>query len=133
MRVAEVGGQERTYANYLGALAIIRRVNVTAVYDSQGETDRKLYEEVAVELIHAANDDYGFGGDAFAYWRSNFPLWQQENPTRAAMAFAAMALLSVPCSEACAGRLFSIFEWLSDDHRRRASLATLCSELVGRI
>ena len=48
-------------------------------------------------------------------------------------AHAALVLLSVPCHEAAAERLFSTLEWLFESRRRRASPSLLRNEMIVRM
>ena len=72
-------------------------------------------------------------GDDQRHWRLWYATWADANDPRQYVAHAALVLLSVPCHEAAAERLFSTLEWLFDPRRRRASPGLLRNEMIVRM
>ena len=110
-------------------------VEVAAIFSADVRADTLAFVGVFKSWVtdRDALPPFGPSRDPIAYWRMRHLEWNASCDQRRHLALAAMVMLSVPCSEAAAERLFSALDWVLDPRRHRLSIEVLSNEMLIRM
>jgi hypothetical protein len=110
-------------------------VEVAAIFSTEVRSNTAYFSGICKAWVTDAASLPPFPPDRhpIAYWRTQYLEWNATCDPRHHLDLAAMAVLSVPCSEAAAERLFPALDWVLDPHRRRLSIDVLSNEMIIRM